>query len=223
MSGSIWMIKYDVRAEHEERYLDWFHNVHMPEKLARPGYTWAAHYEVITSEGHPRSLLQGAAAREQRGFVALFGGNDTRAFLNPSPAQIKPTQPPLTREMMSMRVGSSMLIAAEEWRMESESGGAASFEFLTVSICDVADNDEDYGAWCIQTLAPHWQSSVGFEAATKMLSATNAAKHIAVASFASLETLRACENSMPDNDWTERVQKYRQLVAGGPLWLKRVA
>ncbi len=120
MSGSIWLITYDVASKDEARYLDWFHRVHIPEKLARPGYVWAAHYEVITSTGAPALLNGEDASGGARGFFAIFGGEDTRTFLNPSPAQIKPNQSPLTREMMGLRVGSQSLIATEEWRVERD-------------------------------------------------------------------------------------------------------
>ena len=39
MSG-LWLIAYDLIPEKEADYLDWFHGIHIPEKLARPGYTW---------------------------------------------------------------------------------------------------------------------------------------------------------------------------------------
>jgi len=40
----IWLIKYGLQQEAQEEYLDWFHDIHIAEKLARPGYTWASHY-----------------------------------------------------------------------------------------------------------------------------------------------------------------------------------
>ena len=223
MSAAIWLIMYDVGAGNEARYLDWFHSVHIPEKLARPGYTWAAHYEVIGPDGGARSLAGGGLSQEQRGFVAFFGGEDTRTFLNPSPAQIKPTQPPLTREMMGLRIGSQMLIAAEEWRMESESGDAPTYDFLSVAISETSDNDKDYGAWCVQELAPRIAKSAGFEVATKLISVASAAKHIAVASFGSLEQMRAATEGGFDDDWSKRVAAYQVHAPGSPLLGRRIA
>ena len=46
MDRGIWAIWYDIPAEHRSEYLDWFHQVHIPDKLARPGYLWAAHYRA---------------------------------------------------------------------------------------------------------------------------------------------------------------------------------
>ncbi len=58
--------------------------MHIPEKLSRPGYDWAGHYE-----GGGR-------------YLALFGGADARAFLDPSPAQLKGMQDELTRRMVGL-------------------------------------------------------------------------------------------------------------------------
>ena len=56
----------------------------MPEKLARLGYTWAALYEVVGEDSGARrldcSVLDG-----RRNFVAFFGGEGTRTFLDTSP------------------------------------------------------------------------------------------------------------------------------------------
>ena len=63
MDRGIWAIWYDLPAEHQAEYLEWFHHVHIPDKLARPGYVWAAHYEL----------------EDDKGYLALFGGaTDTR-------------------------------------------------------------------------------------------------------------------------------------------------
>ncbi|MBT4093823.1 MAG: hypothetical protein HOE85_07650, partial [Nitrospinaceae bacterium] len=47
MDKAIWAIFYDLPEEGREAYFEWFHGVHIPEKLTRPGYLWAAHYEVV--------------------------------------------------------------------------------------------------------------------------------------------------------------------------------
>ena len=38
MSQAIWILQYDLTSGLEYEYLNWFHNIHIPEKLARPGY-----------------------------------------------------------------------------------------------------------------------------------------------------------------------------------------
>ena len=75
LDKAIWAIHYDLAEPDRAGYLAWFHETHMPEKLARPGYLWAAHYEIV----------HGGSGS---GFLALFGAEAARAFLNPSPGQL---------------------------------------------------------------------------------------------------------------------------------------
>ena len=79
MAAAIWMIIYDLDRTHSTRYLQWFNEVHIPQKLARPGYTWAAHYQAIADDD----------SAEPR-YIALFGGTDSRVFYNPSPPRSSP-------------------------------------------------------------------------------------------------------------------------------------
>ena len=219
MSHAIWLIMYDIAAANEQTYLEWFHDVHIPEKLARPGYTWASHYEVTDTDGKPKAL-DPSAASEQRGFVAFFGGDETRTFLNPSPAQIKPNQPPLTREMMGHRIGSQMLIAAEEWRSEAEGGDGPSFANLNLAVSSVDGNDEDYGGWCIQTYLPVVSAAPGFEVAAKFVATTTPGTHVLVASFASNSEAFASHQDSLKDPWSDRVRGYQRHSTGAPLSLR---
>lgn len=45
MAASVWLLNYDIAAADRDHYLSWFHDEHIPEKLAPPGYRWAAHYD----------------------------------------------------------------------------------------------------------------------------------------------------------------------------------
>ena len=150
----IWIINYALAEAATESYLEWFRREHIPEKLARPGYTWAAHY---------RSVLDAAATAVPVRYTALFGGTDSRVFYNPSPAQIKPTQPPLTREMMAHRRSPEMVIASMEWCQTVGPGlPLATADTLDQSFdqysCllwlqfDVAADDQSLSAWCCQQL-----------------------------------------------------------------------
>src|SRR5687768_3256361 len=94
LDGGIWAIWYDLAPERRTEYAHWFHAVHIPEKLARPGYRWAAHYE-----------LQG-----DKGYLALFGGDSTYTFLNPSPRQLATRQSAETRLFIALRQSSSACI-----------------------------------------------------------------------------------------------------------------
>ena len=103
MTGAIWALAYEISNDDRETYLDWFHQIHIPEKLARPGYRWAAHFEGSTTTPDTHS------------YIALFGGISTRIFLDPSPAQLKTKQDDLTREMMAQRRNPFATILVHEW------------------------------------------------------------------------------------------------------------
>ena len=104
MTGAIWALAYDILNDDRQSYLDWFHRIHIPEKLARPGYRWATHFEGSATTPNMQS------------YIALFGGISTRTFLDPSPAQLKTKQDDLTREMMARRRNPFATILAYEWR-----------------------------------------------------------------------------------------------------------
>ena len=144
MAAAIWMIIYDLDRAHSAQYLQWFNEVHIPQKLARPGYTWAAHYKVVADDDSADSR-----------YIALFGGSDSSVFYNPSPAQIKPGQPPETRQMMSYRSNSNMLILSEEWVFDSDTGSletspCINAESISLALFNANGNDENLGAWLVQ-------------------------------------------------------------------------
>ena len=172
MASAIWILAYDIAYAHEQRYLDWFHGEHIPEKLTRPGYTWAAHFRGAATSEHPSAT----------GFIAMFGGDSTRAFLNPSPAQLKTKQDPRTREMMGLRVGSRAMIVCQEW---SEVSGpdvlpleqSPAVDLITL---DVDSLDERLGAWCAQEAVPSALTSDRAVSATKCTNVMGRPRHVLV-------------------------------------------
>ena len=82
MPTAIWIIMHGLQPAREAEYLEWFHDVHIPDKLAREGYIWASHYQVL-SDG-------------DSGYIAMFGGRDASVFYNPSPAQLDTAKNPMS-------------------------------------------------------------------------------------------------------------------------------
>ena len=171
-ASAIWILAYDIAHEHEQRYLDWFHSEHIPEKLARPGYTWAAHFRGASTSGHPSA----------NGFVAMFGGESTRTFLNPSPAQLKTRQDARTREMMGLRVGSRAMIVCEEWSEGSGPGGVPLDQSPAIDLAtlDVDSLDERLSAWCVQEAVPTALASDSALRATKCTNVMGRPRHALV-------------------------------------------
>ena len=107
MAQAIWILQYDLTSDSEYEYLNWFHNIHIPEKLARPGYLWAVHYK-----GQIGALVN---SQNRRSYLTLFGGVLTRTFVDPSPAELRGMQDDFTREMIGKRLSSKGDVFALEW------------------------------------------------------------------------------------------------------------
>ena len=213
MAAAVWMIIYDLDRTHSDRYLQWFDDVHIPEKLARTGYTWAAHYQAITDDdsANPR-------------YVALFGGTDSSVFYNPSPAQIKPRQTLETRTMMSYRSNSTMLILSEEWSFDGDTGSSVTSphitsENLSLTLFNANDSDENLGAWLIQD---YLANSARSGASRKFLASTGAVRHVLVQETRWDETPKNSIVNASSNDWSAQVASYLSYPAGAPLTARRV-
>ncbi len=70
MGTGIWAIAYDLQNGGRQDYLTWFHEVHIPEKLSRPGYVWAAHFQSIDPE----------APQKPAGTCSVWGRDDSNLF-----------------------------------------------------------------------------------------------------------------------------------------------
>ena len=180
MASAIWALAYDISNDDRQSYLDWFHRIHIPEKLARPGYRWAAHFEGCATTPNTHS------------YIALFGGVSTRIFLDPSPAQLKTKQDDLTREMIVRRRNPFATILAHEWRdgstpIDSDNDAVAAkainSDWLDFLVIDAAGQGEAIGAWAAQTFLPKLQKDNPDAAKSaaithKLISVTGAPAHI---------------------------------------------
>jgi hypothetical protein len=182
MDRGIWAIWYDIPDEHRSAYLDWFHQVHIPEKLSRPGYLWAAHYE-----------LGGGSA--DAGYLALFGGSTTHTFLNPSPRQLLTRQSADTKRFMGMRHKSAACILAEEIRIDGPAAAQRGPGLTTGPVIQVGNYnaanpaaEDDLGAWYAQERLPLLAKLPGCIGARKLLATVGEFKHAILHEFQSLES-----------------------------------
>jgi hypothetical protein len=215
MTSAIWLIMYDLQGAREAEYLDWFHAVHIPEKLARPGYDWASHYRVER------------AGAGDAGYIALFGGAASSVFYNPSPAQLKPTQPPETRDMMACRRNSRSLILSGEWAVDGhgvacESKSAIDAEEIGLALCDTAGNDEDFGAWLAQVHLPAIARDQGCIGVRKYLASTGGAKHAIFHERTGHGAPPMLFDDTGTDEWTARVRDYASHPLGEPEYARLV-
>lgn len=177
----IWAIHYGLRETDAAGYLDWFHGTHIPEKLARPGYLWAAHYELLR-DGKPA------------GYLALFGAEAARVFLDPSPAQLALRQSAETKRMIGLRQAPYACILVEESRVEGPEAarrgpGLATGPVIQLGHYNAADPavEDDLGAWYAQERLPLLSKLPGCIGARKLLATVGSHKHAILHEFISLE------------------------------------
>jgi hypothetical protein len=221
MSNAIWIIVYDLKNARKEEYLRWFHDVHIPEKLARPGYTWAAHYQVLR-DGDEMPSDNGHI-----GCIALFGGQSTSVFYNPSPAQIKPTQSEETRDMMTCRMNSQSLILSEEWASQGQAIGddinpAIRADIISLALCNAAGNDEDFGAWLVQDYLKSAGQVPGSIRVRKFLASTGGAKHAIIHERENVSTSPMAFARGENGEWSARVETYVAYPLGQPKTATRL-
>ncbi len=187
MDRGIWAIWYDVPDEQKSEYLDWFHHVHIPDKLARPGYLWAAHYALVYV-----GKDQGGGGGT--GYLALFGGITAHTFLNPSPGQLLLRQSAETRRFMGMRQQSSACILAEETRVDGPDVAQRGLGMTPGPVIQIGNYnaaspavEDDLGAWYAQERLPLLAALPGCIGARKMLATAGACKHAILHEFVSLE------------------------------------
>jgi hypothetical protein len=217
MSTAIWLLDYSVAGDLLDSYLDWFHGVHVPEKLARPGYTWAAHYRVV--ETQPRA--------ECVRFLGMFGGETPRVFFDPSPAQLKLRQNDETRNMMGLRIDGRSTVYGEEW--ESHAGGNATrprrelmSPVLRLERYDAHGHDEDLVAWCAQEHLPHFAGSDGCIASRKLIASAGGPRHLVVHELNSIAAARDIAASEPSTEWRQRIDACVSQPVGPALIAERI-
>ena len=178
MDRGIWAIWYDLDDAQRAEYEHWFHDTHIPDKLSRPGYLWAAHYEL----------------EDHKGFLALFGAATTHVFLNPSPAQLAQRQSAETKRFIGLRKNASACILAEEARVDGPdverrgpNGTPGAVIQLGNYIAASPAVEDDLGAWYAQERLPLLSRLPGCIGARKMLATVGACKHAILHEFVSLE------------------------------------
>lgn len=203
MNAALWMLRYHIDESDRATYVDWFHTVHIPEKLARSGYNWANHY------GAPMVSTNGT-----REYIAMFGGTQTRTFLDPSPAQLKPRQDALTRDMMQLRQHASGAIFSHEWSAGTGDPSSLSpihAEHLRVHWLATESADEAVGAYAVQTMSPHLLANGRATRVSKLVAVTASVRHVVLEQCAPGDGAPGQLSDLPDGVTTS-------TFAGERLW-----
>lgn len=226
---AIWAIWYDLAAEGREEYLDWLHEVHMPEILSRSGYLWAAHFRVTGGGERFQSRVvrhlthaQDPSLGRGKGYVLLCGAPSTRPFFDPDPATRERRQRAEWREMTGRRRGVYSCIFAEEARVEGPDAarrapGLSPGPAVQIGTFNAVgpENEDDLGAWYAQYRLPSMAQMPGCVGARKLLASAGWGKHGVLYEFVSLEARERSfipheELAHDEREWTGRI--VRNLV-----------
>ena len=233
MDNAIWATFYDLPDTGREEYLSWFHEIHIPSKLSRPGYLWAAHYENAPAgkrfqKVHDRlGRSNDPATASGTGFISLFGGESTRPFFDPSPSQLRERAGTETREMIGRRIRPLSMILCEEWRVEgpdADKRGPAHTLAPAIQMgrYDGNGNDEDLEAWYAQERMLAVECTPGCVGARKLLAAVGEPKHAVLYEFVSLEKREIHYFPIEETEWSQRVQRYLIHPMGSPVVGRRI-
>ena len=240
MDRGIWATWYDLPKEGRGAYFEWLHETHLPALCQRPGYAWAAHYE-IRSGGTDMDTIGARLARPEEPtlgtgsqFLILVGAPSPHVFLDPRVDRIEEEDDGRAREMRARRLGERMCIFTEEARVTGPDIGArpggstpgpaiqmGSFRTKTL------EDEIDLGAWYAQYRLPAMSRMPGCVETRKLVSLVGWAKHAILYEFTSLEArhehFQAHESlALEDGEWTNRVIGYTVHAPGSPSVGRRI-
>ena len=240
MDRSIWATWYNLEEEGKEEYLNWLHEVHLPEAKKRDGYLWAAHYksqekkDILNNvEGRLGHTDDSAVPNGDR-YILLFGAETTKPFFDPTPAELQETFSSETKEMLAMRIGERSGIYVEEARVDGPDVSKRSADLTPGPWMQMGsfnsgkvDDEEELGAWYAQWRLPCMETLEGCIGCRKLVSASSWAKHSVFYEFASLELRNKHfpihEKHDPVREkWTDVVVRKLVHAPGSPNVAKRL-
>jgi hypothetical protein len=234
MDRGILAIWYDLPEAGRQAYLDWLHNVHLPEVLARPGFAWAAHYR-ITGGGAAMDQLHERFARADDAelgtgtdYLILIGAPSPQVFFHPRIDRLTFEDQATTQAMMARRRGARAGVFVEQAAVTGPEIGArppgacpgpaiqmGSFRVKT------PDDEWDLSAWYAQYRLPAMSAMAGSIATRKLVSLAGWARHAVLYEFTSLEAREAHFQNheslgLDAAEWTSKIVDYTIHSPGSP-------
>jgi len=240
MDQAIWATWYDLPEGDKQNYLNWLHQCHLPELLQRPGYIWAAHYE-ITGGGESMQVISDRLVRPDENeigggtnYVVLVAAASPHVFFKPCVLDVFADMDSTSKEMLALRQGGRTNIFIEEARLngpefDQMAPGTTPGPAIQMGSFRVRSLEEEFdlGCWYAQYRFPAMARMPGCIATRKLVSVVGWAKHAVLYEFTSLEErLNAFEKhealGLNDTEWTNRIHEYTIHVPGSPSIGKRI-
>lgn len=234
MDNAILAVFYDLSEENREKYLPWFHEVHIPELFSLYGCLWAAHYEAAPAGRRFQKVLDVLGRSNDpgqssgMGYVALLGCESTRSFFDPDKAQLRKLQAPETQEMLGLRSRPRAWFYTVEWRIEGpesgtrEAGGTPAPAIQMGRFNAPREQEEDLGAWYAQERLPMVGRTSGCVGGRKLLAAAGDPKHAVLYEFLSMEARETGFVPLEETAWSGRIHKYVVHPPGSPFVGRRI-
>jgi hypothetical protein len=238
MDRGIWAIWYDLPEQGKDEYLSWLHEVHIPDKLSRSGYLWAAHIENDMSDVREKTIhrtvkhvghdLPNPGVPTGNQYLLLFGGISPHVFVNPSPPELATRWTSETKEMIERRSNSRYCIFVEEERVRGPEYNTRSpgitpgpiIQFGTFNI-NALENEDEMGAWYARSRLPLMEPMPGCVGARKLVSIVGWAKHAIMYEFLSMEAVHK-HFIDTDEEWSKQVVQNLVHAPHSPSLGKRI-
>ncbi|MBI2871893.1 MAG: hypothetical protein HYY00_01735 [Chloroflexi bacterium] len=234
MDSGIWATWYDLAGPGREEYISWFHEVHIPQALSRPGYLWAAHVENIVTEERRRTISSflthtvDPSVPAGDGFLMLFGGVSPHVFVDPSPAELEARMTAEAREMLGRRIAARSCIFVEVARVDGPAVGTRApgitpgpaVQFGTFNI-NALENEVELSTWYARSRFPRMAKMPGCVGARKLVSISGWAKHGVLYEFVSLEAVEKYF-TRDTTEWSKQVYGNLIHAPGSPTLGKRI-
>ncbi|MAV87020.1 MAG: hypothetical protein CMM67_02110 [Rhodospirillaceae bacterium] len=238
LDRAYWISWYDLEEINENQYLDWLHNVYIPDRLTKPGVLNVAHYKSESNVTHPgekgrlRHTDNHDVASGDR-YILIFTGIDAHVFADPPPSILHQNLSERDQKMLSLRLRERINIMVDEARVDGPE--AKTRVGNTLSPCiqlgnfnsgDWRDEDE-LTSWYAQWRMPCMTKLEGSVATRKLVSVSGWAKHAILYEYISVDARNRRfldhESHNPDMEaWTDKVVRKLNHAPGSPNLAKRI-
>ena len=223
MDQGIWATWYDLPETDTDTYLAWLHEDYLPRLLRRPGYAWAAHYQ-ITGGGSDMQEIHDRLSRSDAEdvpdgsqYLVLVGAASPHVFFNPAAVENEQQESGKTGEMLALRRGTRVCIFSEEARVTGpecarSAPGSVPGPAIQMGSFRIRSVEEEYdlGAWYAQYRLPAMSRMPGCIRTRKLISAAGWAKHSVLYEFTSLEARQ------------EHFQGHESLAFDDEVWTSKI-
>lgn len=220
----LWMTWYDLPPERRDEHLAWLHGEYLPKLLQRPGFHYAAHYEI---EKVPptarRRYTQDAAVPTGSELLLIVGARSVDAFSAGSDAYVRGGPSRLEsdlsqgdRAMLAMRIGERVVVAAEAARVDGPEAAQRGPGLLLSPCIQVGSYDTanprveaELLSWYADFRMPALSRMPGCVAMRRYVAAVGWAKHGVIYEFVSREARAqhwpSIARNYPDlEEWSNR-------------------